>query len=682
MRRADLVRVDATSSKAADWHNAKRGEAHSSLIAVFQTVREESEWRVEADELHLGYYKQSERFGVRGISLRGAPYEPATLPYNVCRGAVDTLQAKIAKHRPLPQCLSTGQGWTGQKRARKMTEFLEGEFYRQRIYEKHSPMIVRDALIFGRGVLRIWVEGPRIKVERCLPWELYTDAWDSRYGSPRNMYQARSMDQGVALETFARTEAGGWNQEIRRSIEEAGRFSGRLGEDQGFIGSTVKRIDVVEAWHLCDRPEDHERAEDKVDEQDGEPEDSGTGELRGQGGKPKKHRCTGRHVVFTTAGTLLDEPWEYDYFPFAILGYNEAITGNWATGLIEQIEGYQYEINQSAERLSEMYRLSGVHVLVPDNAKISYQDIRNGLNITGHAPGGKPEIFQADLVNEHVRARPRELTEDALNDAGLSQMSVQSETPANLESGVAIRTMDDIETERFLIFGRAYATWNVEVARRFVDCAKLIAETCGEHSVSVPMRKGMVPMKWTDVYVDGVEIRIDPTSVLPTLLPGRLDLLMQLWEGQQIDRTTFLRNLESTDLKGEILTELAPKLVVDEMLERMIMAEEDEGEDAYMPPTAYQPFEWAAQRAQQKYNRGLLDGVPEFNLDLLQRYIKHCDTEIKKLTPAAPTPAPANISGMAGPIAAGATLPGDPSMNLMGAAPPPAPGPAAPAMAA
>jgi len=679
VRRADLVRLDQTTGKSADWYNEKRGDAHGPLIAVFQTIREESAWRIEADELHLGHYKQSERYGVRGISLRGAPYQAATLPYNVCRGAVDTLQSKIAKQRPLPQCLAQRGDWTKQKRARKMTEFLEGEFYRQKVYERHAPMIVRDALIFGRGAIKIGVEGNRIKSERCLPWELFSDEWDSRYGTPRNMYHARSWDQGVALATFARTKSGGWNQEIKRSIEQAGRFSGRLGEDQGFTGSTVKRIDVVEAWHICDRPEEHLRAEDEVDVEEGEEQDDGNGEDRGQGERPTKHRCTGRHVVFTTAGTLLDEPWEYDYFPFAVLGYNEAVTGAWATGLIEQLEGYQYEINQSAERLSEMFRMSGVHVLVPDNAKISYQDIRNGLNITGHAPGGKPEIFHADLVNEHVRARPNELRSDALNDAGLSDMSVQAEKPAGVDSGVALRTLDDVQTERFLIFGRAYETWNLEIARRLVDCAKLIAKTCGEHAVSVPMKNGIVPMKWTDVYVDGVEIRIFPTSLLPTQLPQRLATLQDLWEKQLIDRATFLRHLDAPDMQAEMDLETADKLVVDEMLERMLYAEEDEGNDAYMPPTSYQPFEWAARRAQQKYNRALLDGAPEFNLDFLMRFMKHCQHEIDKLTPAAPTPGPANINGVAT-LGAGMTLPGSPDVN---GAPMPAPAPApGPAMAA
>ncbi len=628
----------------ATWFDEPKGEAHGVLASVFRTVREECEWRVDADEYHLGLYAASDQPGVRGNSRKGYEYGPATLPYNLCRSATDTLQAKVAKHRPLPQCLTQRGNWKVQKRAKKMTQFLEGEFHRQRVYERHAPMIVRDALIFGRGFLKVWTEGRRIKTERAHPWEIFTDEWDARYGAPRNLYHCRSVDKGVLLEQFARTESGAWSTKIRESIESAGRFS--LNESiQSNGGCTVERVDIIEAWHLCDRPEEHERGEDDDPPNSDDEDDDKKEDAVGQGEQPRKHKCTGRHVVVTSAGTLIDEAWEYDYFPYAQLNYNEAVVGAFGHGLVEQLEGYQYEINHTSERLAEMYRLSGVHILVPDNAKISYQDIRNGISITGHAPGGTPQVHQMDLVNEHFKARPRELTEDGLNDAGLSQMSVQSQKPAGVTAGIALQTLDDIETERFLIFGRAYETWNLEIARRFVDCAKQVAAAFGDHAVTVPMKGGLLKLRWTDVYVEGCEIRVFPTSLLPTQLAGRLEKLNMLWESQLIDRATFLRHLDAPDMQAEMDLETADKLVVDEMIDRMLDAEEDEGTAAYLAPSAYQPFEWAAKRAQQKYNRALLDGCPEYNLDMLQRYMKGCDTEMEKL---AAKDAAANNTQMAG----------------------------------
>lgn len=636
----------------AQWHKDPKDSVHTSLVPVFRMVREQSEWRIDADEYHAGLYCASDRPGVRGRSHKGYEYGPATLPYNVCRAAVDTLQAKIAKQRPLPEVLTQRGSWKNQKRAKKQTQFIEGEFYRQRIFEKHAKMIIRDAEIFGRGLLKVWVEGRRIKTERALPWEVFDDEWDAKHGSPRNRYHCRSMDKGVLLEQFARTSAGGWSNTIAEAINGAGRFDqSNYWDTDG--GCTVDRIDIIEAWHLCDRPEEHEQGEDI----DREPEEEGdrdndddeiTKPPRDIGEQPKKHKCTGRHVVITTAGTLIDEPWEFNYFPYVALAYNDALVGSdlHSHGLVEQLEGYQYEINQSSERLSEMYHLSGVHVFVPDTAKIHDTQIRNGLTITRHAAGGKPEVQQMDLVNEHVRARPRELTEDALNDAGLSQMSVQSQKPAGITAGIALQTLDDVETERFMMFGRAYESWCLELGRRFIDCAKQIAEAYGDYAVSVPMKGGLVKLRWTDVYVEGVELRVFPTSLLPQQIGARLEKLMMLWETQVIDRATFLRQLDAPDMQAEMDLETADKLVVDEIIERMLDAEEEDGENAYFAPSAYQDFSWAAKRAQQKYNRAFLDGAPEWNLELLQRYMKQCGDEIAKLN--APPMPPANTNGMPG----------------------------------
>lgn len=614
---------------SARWEEEPKGSVHTALASVFRTVRDECAWRVDADEYHAGLYAASDRPGVKGRSYRGYEYGPATLPYNVCRQAVDTLTAKIAKHRPLPQVLTQRGSWKNQKRARKMTQFLEGEFYRQRVYEKHAPRIVRDATIFGRGILKIWTEGDKIRSERVHPWELFVDEWDGRYGEPRNLYHCRSMDRGVAIALFARTEGGGVRKTIKDALMSAGRF-GLADENDDRAGTTVDRVDIIEAWHL--------------------PSFEGSGD--------------GRHVIICEGATLLDEAWERDYFPFAILNYSDPLTSFWGHGLIEQVEGYQYEINLSSEKSSEQYRLSGVGILVPDNGKIYDQQIRNGITQIHHKAGGTPSVFDMDLVNEHVRQRPRELTQDALNESGLSQMSVQSQKPAGITAGIALQTLDDIETERFMIFGRAYEAWNLQVARLLIDCAKQIANDFGDMRVSVPMKGGLLDLNWNDVYVDGVEVRVFPTSLLPQQLGARLEKLKDMWNTGIIDRATFLRHLDAPDLAAELDLETADRLVVDEMLERMLDAEEDEGEAAYMPPSAYQQLidengqpGWVPKRAQQKYNRGLLDGAPEFNLELLRRYLKDSDELIAKLKaanappppPAAPTPGLAPPPGAAPP---------------------------------
>lgn len=622
----------ATSNvRSALWYEEPKNDSHHTLIGVWSVVRDESAWRVDADEYHLGLYSACDQPGVRGQSRRGYEYGPATLPYNVSRSATDTLQAKIAKHRPLPQVLTQRGSWKNQKRAKKMTQFIEGQFSNSKIFEKHAPMIVRDALIFGRGILRVGTLGDKVNAERIHPWELFVDEWDARYGEPRNIYLCRSMDKGVVLNAFGRTDSGSIRPSIRDALDKAGKFNLATNYEQE-VTSTVERVDVLEAWHLPSRP----------------------------GAKD------GRHVVVVQGATLLDESWDYDYFPFAILSYSDAVVGYWGHGLIEQLEGYAYEINCASEKLSEQVRMSGVGILVPDGSNIHDQEIRNGITQIRHKPGLPPSVFQMDLVNEHLRQRPRELTQDALNDAGLSQMSVQSEKPAGVTAAVALQTLDDIETERFMVFGRAYESWCLEVARRFIDCAKTIAEDFGDMSVGVPMKDGILHLSWKDVYVDGFELRVFPTSLLPQQLGARLDRLKDMWNTGLIDRATFLRHLDAPDMQAELDLETADRLVIDEILERMLEADESEGDAPYRSPSAYQDLNWGARRAQQRLNRADLDGAPEYNLEMLRRYLKESKIELDKLNAVQ--------------AAANATQLGAAPLGPPGAAPPMAPPP--PAMAA
>jgi hypothetical protein len=135
-----------------------------------------------------------------------------------------------------------------------------------------------------------------------------------------------------------------------------------------------------------------------------------------------------------------------------------------------------------------------------------------------------------------------------------------------------------------------------------------------------------------------------------------------MWNVGLIDRATFLRQLDAPDMQAELDLETADKLVIDEMLERMMDAEESEGEaKAFMAPSAYQDLNWGARRCQQKLNRGILDGLPEFNQLLLQRFL----TESERAMETA-----AQKSALAAGNTNGAP-PGAPMAPPPGAAPPP-----------
>ncbi len=619
--------------KSTRWWSADEMDVHGAITTVVRHIKDSQGWRRDSDVFHAELYSGGP--GGAGIAgMTGATeYVPARQPYNVCRGAADTLVSKVAKHRPLPQVLTTRGNWAQQKRARKMSQFIEGCFYKQRIFEQKAQYQVRDAAVFGRGLLKIWTEGKNIFTERAHPWELYTDEWDSRYGDPRNLYHLRTVDRGVLIERFGRDEDGEYDEDICKDIEDAGEIDDVRVSDNHSYDTTVDRTSFVEAWHLPSGPD----AKD------------------------------GRHVIAILGRTLLDEPWDRIYFPFAMLGYSSPISGYWPQGLVEQLEGFQYEISVMAEKVSESHAtIGGCIVAIPNNSGITDTHLINGVGYgLRHNPGAAPVFFNPEPVHPATYQRLRDLPQEALADVGLSQMSAQSTKPAGIDSGIGLQTLDDIETERFVIFGRAYEAWCLDIARQFVDCAAEIARNEGEYAVDVPLKGGMLSLKWADVSIDDFELKVFSTSTLPQQPAARLDKLQTLFDAGVVDRAVFLRELDAPELSAELDMETADKLLIDETLEFMLETEEPEDPDSYHMPSPYTDILWGAKRAQQRLNKALTDGVPEENADLLRRFITESEALDKRMNPP-PPPAPPMPMG-------------PPGMGMPpGAMPPPPMPPAAP----
>ncbi len=607
--------MSLTASRVVEtnWHEKDGDELAQSLGVTFTTVRDENQWRTDKDEYHWGLYEGSGMGGVTVRSHRNLTYANATLPDNVCKMAVDTLTAKVATIRPIPQVLGSQANWKDQRRARKMRQLIDGEFYRQRVHEELSSRIIKDAQVARGGAVQVYVDGKRPRVERVHIWTLFVDDWDAEFGEPMTLMRLRTMDRAKAMRKLGKTKAK------RDAIEKAGRFTNAqqlaLDEDRS---STVDRVELVEAWHRCP---DHDDEDDD-------------------------HECAGRHVIICEGCVLFDEPWPHTFFPFAILTYDTPNTGFWGTGVVQMLEGYQVSINEANTKLDEQYHYSGKGVVIKDGSGIYKSDIVNGLRVYNAKAGPyDPTVFDMDLVNEHMRMRPMELIERALNASGVSQMAAQAKKPAGVDAAIALQTLDDIESQRHIVFGRRFEAWCMNVARLLVECIKKIAKEHGDYAVKVPLRGHYLDLKWKDVQIDGFQLQMQSVGQLYLNFTGRLEKLTKLFEMGAIDKSTFLRHLDAGDVQSEIDLETIDRLNVDEMIEAMLDAEEPANDSGgldrnYKAPNEYLPLDWAHKRAHQRRLQAENEGAPVYVLELLGRFIDDCEYLRQKAAAAAAPPAP------------------------------------------
>ena len=108
----------------------------------------------------------------------------------------DTALNKIAKNKPRIQFMTTGGTGTQIKKAKLLTQFIDGAFDQLNIYEK-GQRVFFDSEIFGTGSMKFFEDGTNIHAERQFINEIVVDDVQGRDGNPNELYQRRYVSRGA-----------------------------------------------------------------------------------------------------------------------------------------------------------------------------------------------------------------------------------------------------------------------------------------------------------------------------------------------------------------------------------------------------------------------------------------------------------------------------------------------------
>jgi len=558
-----------------------------------------------------------------------------TLPRNIVRQGVNTVLPKTVKHRPMPQILTDRGDWSQYKRSKKMTEFVNGEFDQQKIFNQRWGVLHRDAMVFGDGLLKTEDIEDYIKVERVLPWEWFIDSFDGRYGDPKCAYHVRTMDLGKALFRYGKVlkqfdDRGEEDTEEKAASRRAFLRDAATStpdpnwDSEGQFTSAMKRVRIVDAWHLCDDERAH------------------------AGLEIKDHECTGRHMscILTNECVLFDEIYEWDVFPINPLQFSDPLVGSRGVGLVRQMESWQDRITNQADKVDDAHRISGgVVIFCSSNSGVVKEQFSNEAPmIKVDYDGAQAPIVQAlPTCDPSVYQREQDMPMQALSEQGISMQSAGGLKHPGINSGVAIETIDDIEDERWTLFGRNAEDWCCNQAKMFIRCATRIAKRYGEYSLQVKMRDdSLLKLSWSQVSLNDFQVRVFPSSILPQQPSNRLQKLQTLFDGGIIDRQTFLQQLGAPDLNGEIDVLTAMRINIDEKLEAIVMADTDAElrlAKAMAIPNSYVDYKWMQLRAQLRLMQAETKGCSQENLSALRDICDACQVLIDGQTPPMPAAA-------------------------------------------
>lgn len=536
-----------------------------------------------------------------------APNRPT---FNLVSSVVDTLVSRITQNRPTPVFLTDNSDYKQRNLAKKLNNFILGEFYQTKAYEL-GEFILTDALVEGTGCVKIYrTQDNKVGLERTLLTELFVDLQESAFGDPRRLYQVKLYDREVLAQMFP---------DKRMMVMAAEKAS--IDNSTESAKSVSDLVMVVEGWSLPSSP----KAKD------------------------------GLHSIACSAGELLDEAWTKPTFPFTFLHHKKRMLGFWSMGCAESLMGTQLELNSILNTISKAIKLAGVpRIWIEEGSKVNKGNIGNKIGEIG-TYRGTPPIFSTPNSNapELYQERDR-IIQYGYRQEGLSEMAAASVKPAGLNSGEAQRVYNDTNDVRFAALEKRYSNFYVDLAYQIIDLAKDIAKDTGSYqTVYTDRRKGKKEIDLPNIKLleDPFVIQAYTESALPKDPAGRLAKVTEMIQSNMVSIQEGRRLLDYPDINQiETLANAAEERIycyLDEIIET----------GKYEEPDVFMPFQKCEEIVTQYINLYATCKLEEAKMQKLRDWF----TQIQDLKKAAIPPAPpAPVGGPSNGLAAPMPLPQSP----------------------
>jgi hypothetical protein len=571
------------------WWKLKGKERAGAIQAVLQAIAKQDVRRQTQYQTSARLYGNASLFNLSSlVNTKPASGKGERLTYNVVQSAIDTVTSKMAKNKPKPMFLTSGGDWKIQRKAKKLDKFTEGIFYENQTH-KLSIRSFKDACILGDGIVHVFEDEDRVRHERVLASELFTDWLESAVCNPRQLHRAKNIDRDILIDLFPEKES------VIRLAKAAKT------DPVGASQTVSDQVTVVESWHL----------------------------------RSSKDSNDGVHVWTLDGEELGSEDYKRDKFPFAFFKWSDPVVGFWAQGAAEQIQNVQLEINKILWLIQRSIHLAGTFkIWLKTGSKVVKEHLNNEIGAIINSDD-EPKYLVPPIVQPELYNQVRELKQAAFEQIGVSQLSASAKKPEGLDSGKALREYNDIESDRFMTVGQAYEQFHLDIADLSIDLAKEIYEKKKSYKVKVPSRNLLEEIDWKDVDMQRDEffMKVFPVSSLPNDPAGRLQTIQEYMQAGLMKPRTGRRLLDFPDLEAVEDAQNAPEEYLKQIIEKIV-------EDGEMtPPEPYDDLDLAKELALEAYAQGKMSGVEEEKLEMLRTFIDQVNELVQKSMPP-PMPGP------------------------------------------
>ena len=265
--------------------------------------------------------------------------------------------------------------------------------------------------------------------------------------------------------------------------------------------------------------------------------------------------------------------YKADILPIVFLYYNKPVFGNRAPGLVEELDGIQTQldlINAKLAAASELSPANTTYVIEGSNLKPGDISNRVGLVYGVKMPPGvntPPVVNVTPAPFDPSWQSEREyLVKTAYEIVGVSQLSAQSKKPSGLESGAALQTMADIESDRFEVQLNHFIACYIDLVRTFIEIVPKEQKVLDGYGI----------IKWNEIKRDSdtFDVQYSAASALSKEPSEKLKQVLQLSQQGLITPDMVSQYLDTPDLEDVYRGAQAAANACDKKIEAAVNSED------------------------------------------------------------------------------------------------------------
>lgn len=411
---------------------------------------------------------------------------------NVIRATIDTHVSKISETKVRPFFNPTNGTFKTLKTVRNAQSFFDQLFERQDVHRK-AIEAARFADIFERGPL--WVDWETRAVYRLAPWEYLFDPAEWNYGG--KLSRCAILQKQYPMARLRDRLAKG---------KESAELAAQLEADPFLTAERAIYYDLI-----------------------------------------------GKKQYLFAGGKLVDEvPIEFDIPPVAILYLEQPLKGSSSVSLADNVYPIQMQVESLCKKIHLAHELSPANtIFVQQGSEVKASLLSNEI---GQVYPFKPIagvtappviVSTPPAMDPGWLAMLQFWVAQAFEMPGISQLSAQMKKPSGINSGVALQTVEDVESDR-------HNPWLQSFIRLFMDLANIIIEVFPAGEEVLPARRGRASIRWSDIKRerDSFSIQFSASSSLSKDPKTKMEQVEKLIAMKVINPSLAANLLEFPDLES------------------------------------------------------------------------------------------------------------------------------------